>query len=199
MRGDGAGGLLLLTGPMFAGKSSSLIAHACAHGTDALMLKPAFDTRDGDALVSSRDGSRLPALPVARWPAAASGRACIVIDEVQFMVPPHYEGDIVDDIRAAAASDIQVVVGGLDADYRRRPFDVTARLAALADRHVVLQARCHICDAPAAWTAKLSDTGRRLELGDAGLYEARCDRHWSLPAPGRPPVRQPALAGEGPA
>ena len=181
MDGSGTGELLLLTGPMFAGKSSSLIAHARAHADDVLVLKPAFDSRDGAAMISSRDGSRLPALPVSAWPEQAASRRALVIDEVQFMVAPHYEGDIVADIARAVAGGAQVAVGGLDADYLRRPFDVVARLAQQADRRVSLCARCHICDAPAPWTAKRCETGRLLELGDDDLYQARCDLQWTAP------------------
>ena len=197
MHGDRTGELLLLTGPMFAGKSSSLIAHAHAHAGDVLVLKPAFDTRDGAAMISSRDGSRIAAMPVSSWPHAAAGRA-LVIDEVQFMVAPHYDGDIVEDIRQAVAAGAQVAVGGLDTDYLRRPFAVIERLAAVADRHVSLSARCHICDAPAPWTAKRSETGRLLELGDDDLYQARCDLHWTTPGQSSDTQRTYApLAGAG--
>lgn len=182
MRGDRKGELLLLTGPMFAGKSSSLIAffQNQAAVSPPLALKPAFDTRDGAATIRSRDHSRMEALPVSSWPAQAADHSALAIDEVQFMVSPHYRGDIVDDIRAAVAGGARVAAAGLDTDYLRRPFDVVASLIAIADRHVALHARCHVCDAPAAWTAKTIETGQRLELDDT-LYEARCDLHWSLP------------------
>lgn len=205
MCGDRKGELLLLTGPMFAGKSSSLIAFlqdqaaiARSPGADEpglpecgpLAFKPAFDTRDGDTTIRSRDRSRMAALPISSWPTQVARHAALAIDEVQFLVPPHYRGDIVDDIRAAVAGGALVAAAGLDTDYLRRPFEVVARLIAIADRHLALRARCHVCDAPAAWTAKMIETGQRLELDD-GLYEARCDLHWSppgtAPADGSPP------------
>jgi thymidine kinase len=175
------GALLLMTGPMFAGKSSALIAHASACDGGVLVLKPAFDVRDGVSLVSSRDGSSIAALPVSSWPAQAASARTLVIDEVQFLVAPHYDGDIVDEVLGAVASGQKVVVGGLDTDYLKRPFEPVARLAGHAARHVRLTARCHVCDAPACWTAKRQETGRRLELGCDELYEARCDLHWSPP------------------
>ncbi len=193
MNGSRTGELLLLTGPMFAGKSSSLIAHAVAHGDDVLVLKPAFDSRDGAAMISSRDGSRIAAMPVSAWPEQAVSHRALVIDEVQFMVAPHYAGDIVEDIVRAVAGGAQVAVGGLDTDYLRRPFDVIVRLAQQADRRVSLCARCHICDAPAPWTAKRCETGLLLELGDDDLYQARCDLHWTAPEQASDPM--PAVAG----
>ncbi|MCQ8279622.1 thymidine kinase [Acetobacteraceae bacterium KSS8] len=199
----GAGDLLLLTGPMFAGKSAALIAHAATEqqrraGRDrdggdhaVLVLKPAFDIRDGADVVSSRDGTRIAARPVSEWPVDATEYGVVVIDEVQFMVAPHYRGDIVADIRSAVAAGCQVVAAGLDTDYMRRPFEPVVRLAAHASRHVRLSACCHRCAAPAAWTAKLHETGCRLELGSGNLYEARCDQHWAAPdqmAPGLPTI-----------
>lgn len=176
------GELVLITGPMFAGKSAALIAQAAAHGPDALVLKPAFDTRDGAAVIASRDRTRAEALAVASWPDAAAAHPVLVIDEVQFMVSPHYAGDIVADIGRAVAAGACVTVGGLDTDYLRRPFDIITRLSACADRHLVLHARCHTCEQPAMWTAKKTETGQRLELGDDDLYEARCEEHWTEPS-----------------
>ena len=182
MRRGTRGRLELITGPMFAGKSAALIARAAVHGSSALVMKPAFDTRDGAALIASRDLTQADALAVSAWPdAAARAHPVLVIDEVQFMVAPHYAGDIVTDIEGAVSGGACVTIGGLDTDYLRRPFDTIVRLSASADRHLKLLARCHVCAAPAPWTAKKNDTGHLLELGDDDLYEARCDRHWAPP------------------
>jgi len=175
-----AGEFVLITGPMFAGKSSALIAAAASHSR-ALVLKPAFDTRDGNAVIASRDSSRAAARPVAAWPDDAHRHAIIVIDEAQFLVAPHYAGDLLADIEAARSAGVAVVAGGLDTDYLRRPFPLIARLAAQADRHERLLARCHVCGEPAPWTFKKQETGRLLEPGGDELYEARCDLHWHAP------------------
>jgi len=164
---------------MFAGKSAHLIA-AAKEQTDVLALKPGFDTRDGCELVS-RDGSHLAAVSANVWPAEAHHYSHIVLDEGQFWVAPHYQGDIVQDIRDVRARGVDVTVGGLDTDYRRVPFDVMERLREEADDVIVLKARCHVCGAPATWTAKTHDTGHLLETGDQELYEARCEAHWTLP------------------
>ncbi|EHH67630.1 thymidine kinase [Gluconobacter morbifer] len=173
------GRLILYVGPMFAGKSSHLIA-AARGCRDVLALKPGFDTRDGAELVS-RDGSHLAARSVWSWPAEADLAQHIVLDEAQFMIAPHYDGDIVAQLLEARARGADITVGGLDTDYRQQPFHVTARLMARADEVITLSARCHVCGQPARWTAKIHETGRLLETGDGELYEARCDAHWSLP------------------
>ena len=174
------GKLTVITGPMFAGKTSALIALARRHGA-ALALKPAFDTRAGETLIRSRDGSAILAMPIASWPAQAAAYATLLLDEAQFMAAPHYAGDVVADVLGAVRAGASVTVSGLDTDYLRQPFEVIARLRAVADEQVVLRARCHVCGEAAAWTAKRAETGRLLEVGDVDLYEARCDAHWSRP------------------
>ncbi|MBE7209864.1 MAG: thymidine kinase [Gluconacetobacter diazotrophicus] len=193
------GTLTLLTGPMFAGKSAHLIRAArAAAATDpagVLALKPAFDTRAPLSRLLSRDESapETPALPVSSWPHdAARNRTLLILDEVQFLVAPHYDGDVVADIECALLAGSDVLAGGLDTDYHRHPFAVVVRLRERADRHHPLLARCHACGAPAPWTAKKRDTGALLEPGDAELYEARCDRHWTDPP--RPPNAPPDRA-----
>lgn len=183
MRRGRQGSLTVITGPMFAGKTSALIALARRHQADVLALKPAFDTRAGEALILSRDHSAMPAMPIASWPAQAARHAMLVLDEAQFMTAPHYAGDIVADVLGAVRAGASATVSGLDTDYLRQPFEVIARFRAVADEQVVLRARCHVCGAPAAWTAKRAETGKLLEVGDVELYEARCDAHWSRPGP----------------
>ncbi len=159
------GSLTMITGPMFAGKSAALIARAGRRPGETLILVPAFDGR-GDGTLRSREH---PAL---------------LLDEARFITAPHHRGDVVADVLGAVRGGAAVAVGGLDTDYRRQPCEGTARLRAGADEGAGLRARCHVGGAPAAWTAKKRETGRRLEVGDLALYEARCDAHWSLPPGG---------------
>ncbi|GAN53304.1 thymidine kinase [Tanticharoenia sakaeratensis] len=174
------GTLTLLSGPMFSGKSAHLIDAVRRDPEGTLVLKPAFDTRGGDKL-TSRATPPCPARDVSAWPEDAMRARLVVLDEAHFMVAPHYNGDVVDDILRTRASGVDLLIAGLDMDYRRRPFAVMARLAELADRHEHLLARCHVCNEPARWSAKRAETGHRLETGDSELYEARCDKHFTVP------------------
>lgn len=193
MRPGRQGRLTVITGPMFAGKTSALIRRMLRHGSGVLVLKPAFDTRGGETTVASRDHSSHHALAITSWPADAARYPVLALDEAQFMTAPHYAGDVVADALGAMRDGAVLMVSGLDTDYLRQPFEVIERFRAVADEEVVLRARCHVCGAPAAWTAKKTDTGRLLEVGDADLYDARCDAHWSRPGPtGAATVRHPA-------
>lgn len=178
------GRLMVITGPMFAGKSARLIAEARAAGHEGAaiaVLKPAFDDRGARGLVSSRDGSAIGCESVSAWPALGADTRMVFIDEAQFLTGANYRGDLAADIEHALGVGIDVMVSGLDTDYHRAPFGVMTELAARADRHLRLEARCHVCGAPAAWSAKRAETGRLLEPGDDELYEARCDTHWTEP------------------
>ena len=172
--------LTVYAGPMFAGKSAHLLADTPQDDT-VLCLAPAFDTRSG-ARIHSRTGLTRPARSVSSWPADGRDFRHILLDEGHFMIAPHYTGDVVADIESALASGIDVSVAGLDTDFLREDFIVMARLRDMADRYVSLQARCHVCNGPAIWTAKKRQTGQILETGDEELYEARCDRHWTAPS-----------------
>jgi len=168
---------------MFAGKSARLIdeARVADHDGVAMVLKPAFDTRDAAGEVRSRNGTTIACHAVAAWPDLPPAARAVFIDEAQFLTAQNYRGDLLADVEAALARGLDVLVAGLDTDYHRAPFAIMAALSARADRHVRLRARCHACGAPAAWTAKRAETGRLLEPGDEGLYEARCDLHWQEP------------------
>ncbi|WP_068169230.1 thymidine kinase [Neokomagataea thailandica] len=178
-----SGRLVLYVGPMFSGKSAHLIAAAHAAPCPlekVLVLKPAFDTRSG-AEIASRNGLSLAARSVASWPQDIEEYEAIVLDEAQFMVSPHYEGDIVEELLAARACGMTVIVGGLNTDYRKEDFPIVAALAKHADEVHALAAWCHICGDTARWTAKIRDTGQLLETGDSELYQALCEAHWHLP------------------
>ncbi|GBR50272.1 thymidine kinase [Neokomagataea thailandica NBRC 106555] len=178
-----SGRLVLYVGPMFSGKSAHLIAeaHAAPCSVESvLVLKPAFDTRSG-AEIASRNGTSLAARSVAAWPEDAGQYKAVVLDEVQFMVQPHYEGNIVAELLEARDQGTTVIVGGLDTDYRKQAFPIVEALAKHADDVRALTARCHVCGRAARWTAKMHDTGQLLETGDSELYQALCDAHWHLP------------------
>ncbi len=171
--------LTVYAGPMFAGKSAHLLQdHLPQEAT--LCLAPAFDTRSG-ASIHSRIGLSRPARSVSRWPEDFANFRHILLDEGHFMIPPHYEGDVVADIESSLAAGVNITVAGLDTDFLRQDFTVMARLRVRADRYVLLTARCHVCALPARWTAKKRQTGQVLETGDDELYEARCDTHWTSP------------------
>jgi thymidine kinase len=179
--------LTVVCGPMFAGKSTTLLQHtaqAQARGLRVRLLKPGFDTRRGASRVTTHDGRSLPATPMAALPLLGSaeipqGTELVVLDEVQFMEAPRFGGDVIEGVQALLLAGVAVVAAGLDMDWQGHPFRITGLLCAMATQVTKLQARCAVCGAPASMTQKTGgDAGRAVELGGADLYQARCRTHW---------------------
>jgi thymidine kinase len=179
--------LTVICGPMFAGKSSRL-AHEVrrrvmfGHGR-ALVVAPKIDTRwpfsthDGVALakttgvdvnVVETDWSVRSMAPAARE------MDLVAIDEGQFFLEP----PLLSAVANLRMHDVDVMVAGLDTDFKGRPFGVMSALLAVADTVVKLTAVCVPCGAPATRSyRKIHDTSTVL-LGGAEAYEARCYACW---------------------
>lgn len=175
------GKLTVVTGPMFCGKTSHIIGVA-RDRTDAIVFKPKMDIRYSINEVVTHTGSRIEAVGV-RLPddlAPSENYKLICFDEIQFFGQPYYGGDIVRAIKVLLKAGREVLVCGLDTDWRGDAFPVTATLAGMADEVVKLQAKCSSCGSPASKTYKKTRQGDVVELGNDDIYEARCNQHWSL-------------------
>jgi thymidine kinase len=180
--------LSVYSGPMFAGKTTSLIAavNAVSAGAPVVIVKPAMDNRYADTAIVTHDGVSHLAVPVSRPEdifaavAAAGGDAPahVFADEVQFMERPHFDGDFHVVIHTLLLAGHPVTCGGLDCDWRGLPFDVTARLLAMADQVTKLTARCAVTGLPAQKTYKKIVDGARVALGAADTYEPRSNAAW---------------------
>jgi thymidine kinase len=180
--------LAVFSGPMFAGKTTSLIAaiNAVAVERAVVIIKPAMDNRYAETAIVTHDGVSHLARPVSRPEdvfaavAAASGGepAHVFADEVQFMERPHFDGDFHVVVHSLLMAGHPVTCGGLDCDWRGLPFDVTARLLAMADQVTKLTARCVVTGLPAQKTYKKVADGARVALGAGDRYEPRSNQAW---------------------
>lgn len=184
--------LTVIAGPMFAGKTSALIRHvrqALEEGSrPVVILKPAMDVRYGEAAIVTHDGVAHPALPVAgerelfaavaEAAARGEGPVHVFVDEVQFLEAPHFAGSFHESVHALLVAGHDVTCGGLDCDWRGMPFDVSARLLAMADRIEKLTARCNVTGLPAAKTYKKTADAARIALGAGDTYEPRANCAW---------------------
>jgi thymidine kinase len=184
--------LTVFAGPMFAGKTTALIAAARAAieagERPVVIVKPAMDTRFASGAIVSHDAVSHVATPVASTfdviaaVATAASRAerpvHLFADEVQFMDRPWFDGDFHHLVHTMLLNGHDVTCGGLDCDWRGLPFDVTARLMAMADHVTKLSARCAVTGAPAAKTYKRVADDTRVALGAADSYEPRCNAAW---------------------
>jgi thymidine kinase len=182
--------LTVFAGPMFAGKTTALIAAARAaadgDGAALVVVKPAMDNRYAETAIVTHDGVSHLAVPVSRpedvfaavATAAGRGPVSVFVDEAQFLEAPHFDGEFHAVVHALLMAGVPVTCAGLDCDWRGLPFDVTARLLAMADHVRKLTARCAVTGLPAQKTYKKLADGARVALGAADTYEPRSNLAW---------------------
>jgi len=189
--GEGpAGRLEVICGPMFAGKTTALIAalervRRAGETCRVWAFKPALDGRYHPTALASHAGGRFEARAVEHageieeavlgGGGSAGGerdrpaRAVVGIDEAHF-----FGAALVGPVRALVDSGCRVVVAGLERDHRGEPFEPMPALLCEADAVTKLVAACARCGGEAVHTQRLVASGSRIVVGGAGMYEPRC-------------------------
>jgi thymidine kinase len=189
----------VIAGCMFCGKTDEmlrLLRRFSIAGRRVVLVKPRLDTRTDDVTVVSRSGATHRAVTVddsAEIEAAVGDADIVAIEEGQF-----FDERLPAAVERLAERGKQVIVTGLDRDFRGVPFGAMPRLLALADQVTKLTAICVVCGEPATRTQRLiggepapSDSPL-IVIGGMGdeTYEARCRLHHVVPDPdpeaGRP-------------
>ncbi len=171
----GIGWIEVICGSMFSGKTEELIRRlkrAEIAKLKTAIFKPAIDDRYSVEHIVSHSSLKLPSIAVssAREILEKAGDAAVIgIDEAQF-----FGLELVDVCQQLANSGKRVIVAGLDQDYTGKPFEPIPQLLAVAeDIHKTL-AICVKCGNPANRTQRLSRDSKRVVVGAAETYEARC-------------------------
>ncbi len=183
----------MVCGPMFAGKTSSLIADyhkAKARKNGVIILAPEMDTRHGGNAVVSHDGMAIGpvfrvrdfqtlSLAVNRLP--RSRDLVIMIDECQFL-DVGFSGDFLESIMfALSGRDVSVHLAfyGLDLDAWCNPWPMTSRIRLLPGIRVkTLTSRCCVCGVPAPYTDR-HGAGDVVQVGGGDVYFPVCHEHHS--------------------
>ncbi len=182
------GKITVVCGSMFAGKSEELIRlarRALYAKRSVQVFKPKIDDRYDQTMVVTHMGVRHEAVAVdnvADLRTKLDAKAeMVLIEEAQF-----FDDSIVDVAVELADRGVEVVLAGLDQDFRRRPFGPVAALLAVADDVVKLRAICMKCGAPASHTYRAVDGRPAREndpivlIGATESYEARCRNCYRL-------------------
>ncbi len=171
-----SGWIEVICGSMFSGKSEELIRRlrrAEIARQRVQIFKPGIDERYENDHIVSHSQMKLRSVAVdtaAELMENVDDRAEVIgVDEAQF-----FDDGLVDVCQRLANQGKRVIVAGLDRDYMGKPFDVMAQLLATSEYITKSQAICMVCGAPASYSQKLKGTHDRIEIGDAGMYEARC-------------------------
>lgn len=190
--------LVVITGPMFSGKSEELIRLLRRQDIAKkriLVVKPTVDTRTGNCIASRRKGKSGKFENSEEFPATPIGSReelehlffkvetdVLALDEAQFFGPW-----IVDFVQGLIEkkSVHKIIVAGLDMDAWGKPFGPMPELLAMADEVKKETAVCFRCgreEVPAVITQKLAKgSGEQVEVGNADLYGACCRDCWTTP------------------
>jgi thymidine kinase len=174
----GSGWIEVITGSMFAGKTQELIRRlrlAAIARQKVQVFKHKLDARYAREYLVSHDQLKVPSVPVTRAREILSrvraNSQVVGVDEAHF-----FDGSLVAVCQKLADSGRRVIVAGLDLDFRGRPFTVMGRLLAVAEMVTKNQAICVVCGSPAGRTQRVTEGRKRIDVGHADKYEARCRR-----------------------
>ena len=187
-----SGKLIVITGPMFAGKTKMLLEEflkASKRGS-AILFKSGMDNRYSETDVVAHDGTRLPAaiLPegnecIKALRDAGNHYDIIGIDQGQFWQGTNGFTDALHDLTFDSKS---VYVAILNKNSDGYPFETSKELFPLADRIHLLQAKCAKCGGKANFTQKVINGvetfGYDISSAGSNRYEARCRKHFVRPS-----------------
>lgn len=174
------GRLILHTGSMFSGKTSSLereVKRFRIAGYNTLVLKPTLDTRFIHSAITSHDNTSLEAVVVEDIDdvveAAAREKADVLaIDEVQFLGDD--AGSILSAFDTLLDEGKTVVCAGLDMDYEAHPFEIVKEIMAVADYVEKHHAVCAHCGSDAWVSHRTTKESDRVVIGATEKYEPLC-------------------------
>lgn len=162
--------VVLYVGPMFAGKTKSMLKHVRDLKEPSIFAKPLRDTRskkivthDGDSEDAYLDNSLVDIVHHA----LSKDISVIGVDEGQFFE------DLVEGICLATHLGISLVIAALSGTSNMKPFLNVSHADALADRVVHITARCK-CGKDAAFTKRKVKSDQVFLIGGENEYEATC-------------------------
>lgn len=179
--------LELIIGPMFAGKSSTIlqrVKRAEVIGVKTLIVTSILDTRYNTStnLVKTHDSQTRDAVGLRdirdiTMLGVFQTAKLIIIEEAQFFKHLRETVEILVEIYR-----LDVIVVGLDGDSDRKPFGEILLLVPIADTITKITALCkRCCDGTAALFTFCSlnkEKDSQIKVGGEETYEALCRRHY---------------------
>ncbi len=178
------GRLEVICGPMFAGKTTRLIARLEAAeraGMVVCAVKPALDDRYHPTDITTHDGRSLPARTIRRpEELAALAGDVIGLDEAHFFGAGLHRAAM-----GLVGAGRRVILAGLDRTSLNEPFGEMGALLVEADEVEKLTAPCAVCGRPAVHTVRLFESKEPIVVGGEGMFENRCRAHLEAGGRGR--------------
>lgn len=174
------GNMILISGPMYAGKSRQLInmyKKFESEGANQIAFRPSFDTRT--KTIESRAGGKIPSVSVnnsEEFKEAAKSKDIIFIDEFQF-----FDEELIKTIIKYQKKGTNFVISGLDKDFLKENFYSYNELKKYSTSEIKMTAICHTCSRAAKYSRKETNEKKdysRIELDNGGVstqYFSSCE------------------------
>lgn len=172
--------ITLILGPMFASKSTALLAwerRSKFAKRNVVAFKHSIDTRysTSDKIVT-HDGNVLENAIVAEnlmpFVEEAKKFDVVLVDEGQFFP------DLLD--FCSALPEKHIVIAALSGDFQRKPFNPVVDIFAMADTIQHLCATCVRCGNDAPFSARITAETAQTVVGGSDKYEPRCGQCFNL-------------------
>lgn len=176
------GRMILHTGSMFSGKTSSLekdLKRFSIANYKVVAFKPLVDKRYAKNEIVTHDKVSLEALEIESITeildyAKKNSPQVIGIDEVQFLCDsPEI---VLENLEKILEMGITIVLAGLDMDYMGQPFEIVKEIMPKVDYLNKHHAVCKRCGTDAWVSHRKINSDKRVELGAVEEYEPLCRR-----------------------
>jgi thymidine kinase len=166
----------VITGPMFAGKTTTLIERIQSCTENKIVIKPQKDDRyDGDSIVSHKKES-YPAINAIKLMDLVPALEILQIGHV-FIDEGHFFPDLYEFVQHHYIQSIHVVIAGLDTDYLAIGFEPMVIPIECSQKITKLRATCIKCKCFAEYTARYdTDDKQRIRVGGSNTYFPCCKK-----------------------
>lgn len=174
------GKLIVHTGSMFSGKTSSLekdVKRFNIAKYKTIAFKPAIDSRYRRNEIVTHDLTSMNAIIVEDIDQLIEycnelKPDVIAIDEIQFLGGK--VGDIISGINKLLEKNFTIIVAGLDMDFTGTPFEIVKELMPIADYLYKHHAVCVRCGSDGWVSHRKSKDQERIKIGASDEYEPLC-------------------------
>lgn len=177
------GKLEMIIGPMFSGKSTELIREirlAKVIDKKVLVIKPLLDDRyENHKIIShsfeSEECNTIDFL--YKLDDQVLKYDLIVIDEGQFF--PDLKVTV---LKWVEEYNKEILVGGLDGDFKRQPIGQILDLIPYADKCKKISSMCKLCNngTKAIFSHRTTDNSEQVQIGGSESYSPLCRKHYIL-------------------
>ena len=164
----------VITGCMFAGKTTELLNRIKNANKTYLLVKPKTDIRNSGNRLTTHDGIGAKAITVDKLSDIFNkldGIKIVAIDEAQF-----FNNTIIEDIQYLISKEIILIIAGLDRDYLNQSFGPMQQIIKISNSVTRLKAICNQCQGDAYYSHRIKSSKSQILIGDSNHYEALCEK-----------------------